>query len=194
EVAASQLKEFYGETLKREIPKELIQQGFREAFFFDEKDREEPFRGREGKPSLLEEFAGSMTRYLKGINALGTQAEPSDYILSKLCDQLSALRGEAAAQLEKTRGSIEAAAQAGAAVKDFRKTWEESKTQVQDVRGCLTVIGVLSDLQRTADQARVNSTRLSDFRGIEMAVGGILGLYYVGYFFSRRKRAKGHNP
>jgi hypothetical protein len=194
EAAASQLKEFYGETLKREIPKELIQQDFREVFFFEEKDREDPFRGREGKPNLLEEFAGSMTRYLKGINALGTQAEPSDYILSKLCDQLSALRGEATAQLEKTRGSIEEAAQAGAAVKDFRKTWEESKAQVQDGRGCLTVIGVLSDLQRSADQARVNSARLSDFRRIEMAVGGILGLYYVGYFFFRRKRAKGHNP
>ena len=190
EAAASQLKEFYGENLKREIPKELIQQDFREVFFFDEKDREEPFRGREGNPSLLEEFAGSMTRYLKGVKALGTHGEPSDYILSKLCDQLSALRGEAVAQLEKTRGSIEAAAQAGAGVNDFRKTWEESKAQIQEGRGCLAVIGVLSNLQRSADQTRVNSARLGDFRRIEMAVGGILAVYYAGYFFRRRKKGK----
>lgn len=193
EGAASQLKEFYGETLKREIPKEFIQQDFREVFFFDEKDREEPFRGKGGKPSLLEEFAGSMTRYLKGVKALGTHGEPSDYILSKLCDQLSALRGEAVAQLEKTRGSIETAAQAGAGVNDFRKTWEESKTQIQEGRGCLAVIGVLSNLQRSADQARVNNARLRDFRRIEMAVGGILAVYYTGYFFHRRKKAKAHS-
>ncbi len=192
EAAASQLKEFYGETLKKEVQPELVRQDTRGAFFFDEKEREEPFRGKEGRPSLLEEFARSMTQYLKGVKALGTQGEPSDYILSRLCDQLSALRGEAVAQLEKTRGSIEAAGQAGAPVNDFRKTWEESKTQIQEGRGCLAVIGVLSNLQRSADQARAASARLSDFRRIEVGVGGMLGLYYAGYFFHRRRKAKAH--
>jgi ABC-type nitrate/sulfonate/bicarbonate transport system substrate-binding protein len=192
EAAASQLQEFYGETLKKETPPESLRQEVRGAFFFDEKDREEPFRGKDGKPSPLEEFAGALTRYLKGVKALDAQAEPSDYILSKLCDQLSALRGEALAQLEKTRGSIEAAAQASARVNDFRTTWEESKTQIEEGRGCLTVIGVLSNLQRSADQARVNSARLTDFRRIEMTAGGVLGLYYVGYFFHRRRKAQAH--
>jgi ABC-type nitrate/sulfonate/bicarbonate transport system substrate-binding protein len=193
EAAASLLKEFYGEALKREVSLEFLRQDIRGAFFFDEKDREEPFRGKEGKPSLLEEFAGSMTQYLKGVKALGTEGEPSDYILSRLCDQLSALRGEAVAQLEKTRGSIEAAAQLGARMNDFRKTWEESKTQIQEGRGCLAVIGVLSNLQRSADHVRVNSARLSDFRRIEMAVGGFLAVYYAGYFYHRRRRAKAHD-
>jgi ABC-type nitrate/sulfonate/bicarbonate transport system substrate-binding protein len=192
EAAAFQLQEFYGETLKKEVQPELLRQEIRGAFFFDEKDREEPFRGKEGRPSLLEKFAKSMTQYLKGVKALSTEVVPSDYILSKLCDQLSALRGEAVAQLEKTRGSVEAASQAGARVNDFRKTWEEAKTQIQEGRGCLAVIGVLSDLQRSADQARTASARLSDFRKIEMTLGGMLGLYYVGYFFHRRKKVKAH--
>jgi hypothetical protein len=192
EAAVSELKKFYGETLRREVPLEFLRKDIRGGFFFDEKDREEPFRGKEGKPSPLEEFARSMTQYLQSVKALPTQVEPSDYILSKLCDQLSALRGEAVVQLEKTRESIEAAAQTGAQVKDFRKTWEESKTQIQEGRGCLAVIGVLSNLQRSADQARAASARLSDFRRIEIAVGGMLGLYYAGYFFHRRKKAKAH--
>ena len=190
EAAVSQLREFYGETLKKETPPDFLRQEVMGAFFFDEKDREEPFRTKNGKPSLLEEFAGAMTRYLKGVKALDAQAEPSEYILSKLCDQLSALRGEALAQLEKTRGSIEAAAQAGARVNDFRTTWEESKAQVEEGRGCLAVIGVLSNLQRSADQARVNSAQLTDFRRIEMAAGGMIGLYYAGYLFHRRKKAQ----
>ena len=190
EAAVSQLRDFYGETLKKESPPDFLRQEVMGAFFFDEKDREEPFRTKNGKPSLLEEFAGAMTRYLKGVKALDAQAEPSEYILSKLCDQLSALRGEALAQLEKTRGSIEAAAQAGARVNDFRTTWEESKAQVEEGRGCLAVIGVLSNLQRSADQARVNSAQLTDFRRIEMAAGGMIGLYYAGYLFHRRKKAQ----
>ena len=190
EAAVSQLQEFYGETLKKETPPELLREEVQVAFFFDEKDREEPFRGKEGKPSLLEEFAGALTRYLKGVQALDGLAEPSDYILSKVFDQLSALRGEALAQLEKTRESIESAARAGARVDDFRTTWEESKGQIEEGRGCLAVIGVLSNLQRSADQARVNSAQLTDFRRIEMAAGGMLGLYYIGYFFHRRKKAK----
>jgi len=190
EEAASQLQKFYRETLKREVQPEFLRQEIRDAFFFDEKDREEPFRRKGGRPSLIDEFTSSMTQYLKGVKALNTQVEPSDYVLSMLCDQLSALRGEAVAQLEKTKGSIEAAAQAGSPVDDFRKTWEESKTQIQEGRGCLAVIGVLSNLQRSADQARMASARLSDFRRIEMAVGGMLGLYYAGYFFHRRKKAK----
>lgn len=191
-MAAARLKEFYGETLKRDLPESLLRQEVDSAFYFEDRDREKPFQGKEGKPSPLEEFARSMTVYLERMKALEGRAEPSEYIFAKLCDQLSVLRKEASTQLEKTAAAIEAAAQAGAAVKDFRKTWEESKAQVQDGRGCLTVIGVLSDLQRSAEQARVNSARLRDFRRIEMAVGGILVLYFAGYFLRRRKKAKVH--
>ena len=191
ESAASQLREFYGETLKREIPMDLLERDIREAFFFEDKGREEPFRRGEGKPSRVEEFAGAMTRHLGGVKALSRQAEPSDYVLSQLCDQLSTLRGEAVAQLEKTRSSVEAAAKAGARVEDFQKAWEESKAQLQEGRGCLSVIGVLSNLQRSADKARVDSGRLRDFRKIEMGVGGVLACYYAGYFFRRRRRSRG---
>jgi hypothetical protein len=189
EAAASRLREFYGETLKREIPAEHLQRDIRGAFFFEEKDREEPFRRREGKPSRMEEFAGTMTRYLRGVKAMSRQGEPSDYILSQLCGQLSTLRGEAVAQLEKTRASVEAAARAGARVEHFQKTWEDSKVQLQEGRGCLSVIGVLSDLQRSAEQARVDNARLRDFRWIETALGGVLACYYAGYFFRRRRRS-----
>jgi hypothetical protein len=194
EAAAFRLREFYGETLKREISTDLLQQDIRGAFFFGEKDREEPFRRREGGPSPVEEFAGVMAQYLRGVKALERQGVPSDYILSRLCDQLSTLRGEAVAQMEITRSSIEAAAEAGTRVKDFRKTWEESKAQLEEGRGCLSVIGVLSNLQRSADQARVDNARLRDFRRIEMAVGGVLACYYAGYFFRRRRRAGARRP
>jgi len=192
-MAAARLKEFYRETLRKDLPEPLLRQEVHAAFYFEDRDREEPFRAKEGKPSPLEEFARSMTAYLKGMKALEGQAEPSEYLLPRICDQLSALRKEAVTQLEKTAGAIEAAGQAGARVNHFQKTWEESKAQVEDGRGCLTVIGVLSDLQRSADQARVNNARLRDFRRIETAVGGILALYYAGYYYHRRKRAKAHS-
>lgn len=185
EAAASRLKEFYRETLKEEIPGPLLRQEIEEAFYFNEKDREEPFRGKE---SRLQEFAKSMTRYLEGLKALDSPGEPSDYILFKLCDQLSALRGEAMSQLEKTGESIEEAARAGAQVSEFRKAWDEARIQIQEGRGCLTVIGVLSDLQRSADQSRLSGGRLREFRRIEMAAGGILALYYAGYFIHRRRK------
>jgi hypothetical protein len=189
EAAASQLKEFLRETLKEENPTGFIGQDIRRAFFFEDNDRENPFRRKEASSSLVEEFARSMTQYLKGVKALDTQAEPSDYILSKPCEQLSALRGEALSQLEKTRLSIDAAAEAGSRMNAFRTAWEESKTQIGEGRGCLTAIGVLSNLQRSADQALVDSARLIDFRRIELGVGVVLALYYVGYFLQRRKRA-----
>jgi hypothetical protein len=91
--------------------------------------------------------------------------------------------------LEKTRLSIDAAAEAGSRANAFRTAWEESKTQIEEGRGCLTAIGVLSNLQRSADQALVDSARLIDFRRIELGVGVVLTLYYVGYFLQRRKRA-----
>jgi ABC-type nitrate/sulfonate/bicarbonate transport system substrate-binding protein len=189
EAAAAQLKEFLGETLKEENPTGFIGQDIRRAFFFEDNDREHPFRRKEASPSLVEEFARSMTQYLKEVKALDTQAEPSDYILSKPCEQLSALRGEALSQLEKTRLAIDAEAEAGARVNALRAAWEESKTQIEEGRGCLTVIGVLYNLQRSADQALVDSARLIDFRRIELGVGVVLALYYVGYFLHRRKRA-----
>jgi hypothetical protein len=187
--AASRWKAFILEILKAEIPDQTLQQHIAEAFYFDERDREEPFRGKEGKPSAVEEIADSLTRYLKEVKALEAKADLSEYILLKLCDQLSALRQEATSQLERTGTAIEAAAREGATVQGFRKTWEDARMQIQDGRGCLTVIGVLSDLQRSADQARVASGRLRDFRRIEMAIGGILAIYYAGYVFHRRKRS-----
>ena len=58
---------------------------------------------------------------------------------------------------------------------------------MEEGRGCLTAIGVLSDLQRSAEQARVATQRLREFRRIEIGIGGVLVLYYVGYAI-RRKR------
>jgi ABC-type nitrate/sulfonate/bicarbonate transport system substrate-binding protein len=188
EWAASQLKEFYQETLQREVPVGVIRESLEGAFYFDEKQRHEPLRKEAGKPSSLETAASVLTWYLKGRSALEGQAEPSEYILPKLYDQLSGLRNEAWNQLKTTADSIEAAAQAGSQVKEFRKSWEEAKMQIEDDRGCLAVIGILSNLQRSADQARVSSRRLRDFRQIEMGVAGILALYYIGYVFHRKKR------
>jgi phosphoglycolate phosphatase-like HAD superfamily hydrolase len=194
EMAASRLKEFYQEALKREVPSQAIRESMQDAFYFDENERDEPFRAKGGKPSGLEAIAIILTQYLKERKALEGNAGPSNYILPKLYDQLSALRNEAWNQLKTTADAIEAAAQAGAQVKEFRKTWEEAKMQIEDGRGCLTVIGVLSDLQRAADQACVASSRLRDFRRIEIAAGAILGLYYVGYVFYRRKRSVSCKP
>ena len=188
DLAASQLKEFYQETLQREVPVRVIRESLEVSFYFDEKQWQEPLRGKEGKPGALETMASDLTRYLRGRKALEGQAEPSEYILPKLFDQLSALRSEAWNQLQTTVHSVEAAAQAGAQVKDFRKSWEEAKLQIEDGRGCLAVIGVLSDLQRSADQTRVSSGRLRDFRQIEMGIGGILALYYLGYTFHRKRK------
>ena len=187
-LASSRLRDFYQETLQREVPLRVIRENLEAAFYFDEKQWREPLQGNGGKPCALEAAAGVLTRYLEGKKVLEGRAEPSKYILPKLFDQLSALRSEAWNQLQTAADSIEAAARAGAQVKEFRKTWEKAKRQVEDGRGCLAVIGVLSDLQRSADQARVSSGRLRDFRRIELGVAGILALYYIGYTFHRKRK------
>jgi hypothetical protein len=129
-----------------------------------------------------------MTLYLQGLKSLESKGTPSEYILPKLCDQLSALRKEAMAQLEKAKATIEEAGLAGVRVEGFQKTWEDARMQIHDGRGWLTVIGVLSSLQRSADHARVTRGRMRDFRRIEMAIGAILLLYYIGYAIRRKKR------
>jgi len=52
------------------------------------------------------------------------------------------------------------------------------------------VIGILSDLQRSAEQSRAETLRLVKFRRIEAGFGMLLLLYYGGYFLCwKRKRA-----
>lgn len=187
-MAASRLKMFYRDILQVEVSEQTLQREMGEAFYFDEREREEPFRGGEGKPSAIEELASSMTLYLQGLKSLESKGTPSEYILPKLCDQLSALRKEAMAQLEKAKATIEEAGLAGVRVEGFQKTWEDARMQIHDGRGWLTVIGVLSSLQRSADHARVTRERMRDFRRIEMAIGAILLLYYIGYAIRRKKR------
>jgi hypothetical protein len=70
----------------------------------------------------------------------------------------------------------------------IQKKWEEAREQLQEGRGCLTVIGILSDLERSAEQGRVATRRLHEFRKIEAGVGGVLALYFFGYLIRRRKK------
>ena len=89
--------------------------------------------------------------------------------------------------MQKTQSIIDQADKDGASVREFQKKLDEVRGQLQDGRGCLTVIGVLSDLQRTAEQTRVTGRRLNDFRKIELGIGLGLALYYAGYFVRKRK-------
>ena len=185
--AATRLREFYKEVRGLEVSPTLLDREIQEAFYFDEKKREEPFRRPGGKPSSIERFATSMARYQSQMKILGDRKDPAEYILAQICDQVVALRGEAESQLKKTRAAVDGAEREGAQVKNFRRTWEEARVQMEEGRGCLTVIGILSDLQRSAEQARAATLRLREFRLIEMGIGGVLVLYYVGYAI-RRKR------
>jgi ABC-type nitrate/sulfonate/bicarbonate transport system substrate-binding protein len=186
--AAARLKRFWKETLNVEIPMAILLPEIQKAFIFGERERAEFLRSQEGKNSALEEFAKSMSLYQSHWKAIETKAETSEYILPKICEELFALHGEAEAQLEKTQTAIQQARDAGASVKSLERTWQEAQVQIQEGRGCLAVIGTLSDLQRSADQARVTSRMLWDFRRIEMTIGGILFLYYTGYAVRRRRR------
>jgi ABC-type nitrate/sulfonate/bicarbonate transport system substrate-binding protein len=185
--AATRLREFYKEVRGLEISRQLLDREIQEAFYFDEKKREEPFRRPGGRPSSVEDFAKSMAHYQSQMKILGGQKDAGEYILAQMCDQLVALRGEAESQLKKARAAIDGAEREGAQVKNFLRTWEEARVQMEEGRGCLTVIGVLSDLQRSAEQARVDTQRLREFRQIEMGIGGVLALYYVGYAIRRKK-------
>ena len=74
-------------------------------------------------------------------------------------------------------------------VEKFRRQLDEARSQMEEGRGCLTVIGTLSNLMRSAEQAKVEAQRFRKFRFIELGVGGILVAYYAGYFVRRRKRS-----
>jgi ABC-type nitrate/sulfonate/bicarbonate transport system substrate-binding protein len=187
--AAARLKRFWKETLNFEIPAAILLPEIQKAFIFGEKERADLLLLSQGrKNSRLKDFARSMTLYLSHWKAIETKAETSEYILPKICEELSGLRSEAEAQLGKTHIAIQLAREAGAPVKELDRTWQEAKIQIQEGRGCLAVIGILSDLQRSADQARITSRMLRNFRRIEMAIGGILLFYYIGYAIRRRRR------
>jgi len=185
--AASLLKAFYHDRLNLEVAKASLEKEIQQAFIFDEQKRDEGIIGGKGRPSSMEMFARAMTDYQVQAKAIEAKKDPADYILAAVCDQLSKLRKEAEAQLQKTQSTIDQADQDGASVREFRKKLDEVRGQLQDGRGCLTVIGVLSDLQRTAEQTRVTGRRLKDFRKIELGIGLVLALYYAGYFLWRRK-------
>ncbi len=190
EQAAARLGKVYRENLKLELRKELLEGEVRSAFLFEYHEREKPFRKEGEKPSPVELFARSVTAYQEKWEGRKQSEEPSAYILTRILDELSALRGEAENQLKKTRIALEGARAAGARVDEYLKTLEEARIQLEEARGRLTVIGALSNLERSAEQAKVTRKRLSDFRRIEIAVGAILALYYLGYFYQRRKRRK----
>jgi hypothetical protein len=188
--AAIRLRQFYRETLKVDIPETQLIREIQEIFYFDLQERERLFRAEAGKASPMEGIAKALTAYLLHQKVITEAQEPSTYLLAQLCDQLSALHGEADAQLKKTDAAIRETEKAGAPVRAFWKTWEEARAQIDDGRGCLTVIGILSDLQRSAEQSRAETQRLVKFRRIEAGFGMLLLLYYGGYFL-RWKRKRG---
>jgi hypothetical protein len=185
--AASRLKAFYFERLNLEISGPSLENEIRQAFIFEEQKRDEALIGGGGKPSRMETFARAMTDYQAQAKVIEAKKEPADYILGGICDQLTKLRKEAEAQLQKAQAAIDQIKKDGAPVHEFQKKWDEAHEQLQDGRGCLTVIGVLSDLQRSAEQSRAARRRLNDFRKIELGLGVVLVLYYAGYFVRRRK-------
>jgi len=188
--AAFRLRQFYRETLKADIPETQLIREIQEIFYFDLQEREGLFRAEAGKVSPMEGIAKALTAYLLHQKIITEAQESSTYLLAQLCDQLSALHGEADAQLKKTAAAIRETEKVGAPVRAFWKTWEEARAQIDDGRGCLTVIGILSDLQRSAEQSRAETLRLVKFRRIEAGFGMLLLLYYGGYFLCwKRKRA-----
>ena len=188
--AAIRLRQFYRETLKEDIPETNLIREIQEIFYFDLQERERLFRAEAGKVSPMDGIVKAMTAYLLHQKVITEAQESSTYLLAQLCDQLSALHGEADAQLKKTEAAIRETEKVGAPVRAFWKTWEEARVQIDDGRGCLTVIGILSDLQRSAEQSRAETLRLVKFRRIEAGFGMLLLLYYGGYFLCW-KRKKG---
>jgi len=184
---ASRLRDFYRETLKIEIPQQLLETEIAEAFF-SEKMQEEAFKDSAGQGSAMERFALSMSDYQVRMKTLKSKKEPREYILDKMCEQLASLRKEAETQFNKTRAAIELAEKEGMKVEKFRLQLDEARDQMEDGRGCLTVIGALSNLMRSAEQAKMEAQRFRKFRFIEWGVGGLLFAYYAGYFVRRRKR------
>jgi len=189
--ATARLQKFYQETGKLEVGSKLLEEEIRKAFRLTEKEREDLFGPREGKPNSIAVFAEAMTHYQTKMKVLENRRAPEEYILAKIGDQLTALRKEAESQLKKTQDSIEEAEKTGVEVKKFRQTWEEAQRKIQEGRGYLTVIGILSDLQRSAEQAQAANIRLKKFRHIELSIGGMLIIYYAGYFIHRKNSRKG---
>jgi len=187
--AASRLKEFYGETLKIEIPQRLLEMEIAEAFF-SEKEQEEAFKHSGSEGSAVERFAHLLSDYQVRAKVLKAKKDPREYILDKMCEQLASLRREAETQFHQTQMAIDQAEKEGMQVQRFRLHLEEARGQMEEGRGCLTVIGTLSNLMRSAEQAKVEAQRFKKFRLVELGVGGVLAAYYAGYFARRRSRAK----
>lgn len=187
--AAIRLRQFYRETMKEDIPETQLIGEIKEIFYYDLQERERLFNAEAGKVSPMEGIAKEMTAYLLHQKVITEVQESSAYLLTQLCDQLSALHGEAEAQLKKTEAAIRETEKVGTPVHLFWKIWEDARAQIDDGRGCLTVIGILSDLQRSAEQSRAETQRLVKFRRIEAGFGMLLLLYYGGYFLCwKRKR------
>lgn len=189
--AASRLKDFYRETLKIEIPQRLLEMEIAGAFF-SEKMQEEAFKNSAGRGNAMERFALSMSDYQVRMKTLKSKKEPREYILDKMCEQLTALRKEAEAQFNKTKTAIELAEKEGMKIEKFRLQLDEARGQMEEGRGCLTVIGTLSNLMRSAEQAQAEAQRFKKFRFLELGIGGVLFAYYAGYFVMRRKRNSSH--
>ncbi len=187
--AASRLKGFYEESLKIEVPASLVEMEIADAFF-TEKKQEEAFQSNGGNPSAVERFAYLMSDYQMKMKVLKSKRDPAEFILSKICEQLAALRGEADAQFKKTHTAIDQAEKEGIKVGDFRQQLNEARGQMEEGRGCLTVIGILSNLMRSAEQAQVHAQRFKKFRLIEFGVGGVLVAYYAGYVARKRNRGR----
>jgi len=185
--AASRLKAFYQEALKIEVPQRLLEMEIAEAFF-SEKKQEEAFKPLGSQGSPVERFAHSMSDYQVRMKTLKAAKDPREYILDQMCEHLASLRREAEAQFNQTRGVIDLAEEEGMKVEKFRLQLDEARNQIDEGRGCLTVIGTLSNLMRSAEQATVEAQRFRKFRFIELGIGGVLFAYYAGYFIRRRKK------
>ncbi len=185
--AASRLKTFYRETLKTEVSERLLETEIAEAFF-DEKGQEEAFRSNGGNPSAMVRFAHGMSDYQMRLKILKSKRDPGEYILGGICGQLTALRGEAEVQFRKTQMAIAQAEREGAGVGKLRRQMDEAHGQMDEGRGCLAVIGILSNLMRSAEQAREETHRFKKFRLIELGAGGLLLVYYLGYAARRSKK------
>jgi ABC-type nitrate/sulfonate/bicarbonate transport system substrate-binding protein len=187
--AASRLKDFYQETLKIEVPQRLLEMEIADAFF-SEKMQEEAFKSLGSQASAVERFAHSMSDYQVGMKILKAKKDPREYVLDRMCEQLASLRREAETQFNQTGVAIELAEKEGMKVEKFRLQLDEARGQMEEGRGCLTVIGTLSNLMRSAEQAKVEAQRFRKFRFLELGIGGVLLAYYAGYFVRRRKKER----
>ncbi len=185
--AASRMKVFFQETLKLDVGEKELERELEEAFFFGDRKQGGAIFGTREIPARTESSLRSLSDYLLQTKAIQEKKEPGDFFITAVSEQLSKLRHEAEEQLKKTRKAIDQAGKEGADVQGFNKKWDESREQLEDGRGCLAVIGILSDLQRSSDQTRETTRRMNDFRKIELGIGAALALYYTGYFVRKRK-------